>query len=363
VYRNDLDPNLGVFEFTDVTPVSIQSVELETRGVAAFDFDGDGDLDLFGIPGSQQPGINEAFLNNLDPDDRPGTAFGFTVHGGGDLSTAIAAQGVIDTDLNDDGYVDVLAANRAGDFAILLNDGVGVFEQFSPSAFGIQDPAGDGITTADVDNDGDLDLLLVSDGTGQLYLQQSAGVYIEDQRFPGIEGYMGGFADLDNDGDLDLVFAGDDEVFINDGNGAFTGGSSLPTAGINDPRALAFADIDNDGDLDVAFAVKRSRNWLVRNDFNGGNWLKVRLVSPQGMAGAFGARTRIYPAGEAGQPGATLLGQRESRSNYGYLGQDDPVLHFGLGAETVVDVVVTFPDGTEVTQSNVSANQQILIAP
>ena len=36
----------------------------------------------------------------------------------------------------------------------------------------------------------------------------------------------------------------------------------------------------------------------------------------------------------------------------GYLGQDDPVLHFGLGANTAVDVVVTFPDGTEITRSN-----------
>ena len=173
---------------------------------------------------------------------------------------------------------------------------------------------------------------------------------------------MGGFADLDNDGDLDLVFAGDDEVFINDGTGTFTAGPSLPTVGINDPRAVAFADIDDDGDLDFAFAAKRSRNWLIRNDFEGGNWLMVRLVSPQGMAGAFGAQSRVYEAGRAGQPDA-LLGLRESRSNYGYLGQDDPVLHFGLGSNTVVDVVVTFADGTEITQSNVSANRQILIAP
>jgi hypothetical protein len=125
---------------------------------------------------------------------------------------------------------------------------------------------------------------------------------------------------------------------------------------------VAFADIDNDGDVDFAFAAKNSRNWLVQNDFDGGRWLKVRLVSPQGMAGAFGARTRIYRAGEAGQPDA-LLGLRESRSNYGYLGQDDPVLHFGLGSRTVVDVVVTFADDTVITRQNVSANQEILISP
>jgi len=243
-----------------------------------------------------------------------------------------------------------------------------VFDAQDQSTFGITDRAGDGITAADVDNDGDLDLLLVSDGTGQLYFCEPGlpptvpPTCVHQRTFSGVEGYMGGFADLDNDGDLDLVFAGDNEVFLNAGDGTFTVGPPLPTVGINDPRAVAFADIDDDGDLDFAFAAKRSRNWLIRNDYDGGNWLKVRLVSPQGMAGAFGARTRIYRAGEAGQPDA-LLGLRESRSNYGYLGQDDPVLHFGLGSNTVVDVVVTFADGIEVTQSNVSANRQILIAP
>lgn len=102
----------------------------------------------------------------------------------------------------------------------------------------------------------------------------------------------------------------------------------MPVAGISDPRAIAFADINDDGDLDFAIAAKRSSNWLVRNDFNSGNWLKVKLVSPLGQAGAFGAKTFVYPAGSIG---VTQIGHRESKSNYGYLGQDDPLLHFGLG--------------------------------
>ena len=134
----------------------------------------------------------------------------------------------------------------------------------------------------------------------------------------------------------------------------------MPVSGINDPRAIAFADIDNDGDLDFAVGVKRSRNWLVRNDYTGtNNWLKVRLISPGGQAGAFGAKVKIYPTG-ASNDGA-LLGFREARSNYGYLGQDDPVLHFGLGRHRSVDVVVVFPDGSAVTTTAVSANQVITV--
>jgi hypothetical protein len=173
---------------------------------------------------------------------------------------------------------------------------------------------------------------------------------------------MGGFADLDNDGDVDLVFAGDDVCYLNDGKGAFSQGPEIPVRGLNDPRGIAFTDIDNDGDLDFAVACKRSRNGLLRNELNGGNWLRIRLISPQGQAGAFGAKTRIYPANQAGT-GKALLGGREARSNNGYLGQNDPVLHFGLGAFEQVDVEVTFLDGTTVTRGGVRANQTIAITP
>jgi hypothetical protein len=132
----------------------------------------------------------------------------------------------------------------------------------------------------------------------------------------------------------------------------------VPVQGVNDPRGIAFADVDGDGDLDFAVGCKRSGNQLIRNDVARANWLKVRLVSPQGQAGAFGAKTRIYPAGKTDK---TLLGVRESRSNNGYLGQNDPVLHFGLEAHKAVDVTVTFLDGTSATRRGVAANQETRI--
>lgn len=350
IFRND-----GAGRFADVTKAA--GIPLDrtwpTRAVLAFDMDGDGDLDLFCVTnyqGSEDPPDerNEVYRND--------GSMKFSSIDVGALVTAPCGQGAIDTDWDGDGDVDVIAANRTGDMNILRNDGAGNFTIVKPATIGIHHRARDGISTADVDNDGDLDLLLASDNVGHLYLNNGRGMFRFKQTFADTDGYMGGFADLDNDGDLDLVFAGDDVCYLNDGRGHFRAGPSIPVCGINDPRGIAFADIDNDGDMDFAVGCKRSRNWLVRNNFNYGNWLKVRLVSRQGQAGAFGAKTCVYPAGQGGNG---LLGFRESRSNSGYLAQDDPVQHFGLGKHKLVDVVVTFLDGTKIARTNVAANQTI----
>ena len=55
------------------------------------------------------------------------------------------------------------------------------------------------------------------------------------------------------------------------------------------------------------------------------------------------------------------LAIRESRSNNGYLAQNDPVLHVGLGTHTLVNVIATFLDGTTRVLSNVRSNQTVTI--
>ncbi|MFQ5638212.1 MAG: FG-GAP-like repeat-containing protein, partial [bacterium] len=351
IFRND-----GNGFFTDVTgSTGIPEREWPTRGVLAFDMDKDGDLDLLAITnyqGSDDPAgeRNELYRNNGH--------LNFQAVNSGALYRAPAGQGATDTDYDGDGDIDIFAANRTGDVNILRNNGAGDFTKITPASIGLNHQAGDGITAGDIDNDGDLDLLLTPANSGFLYRNTGGGSFAFVQSFSNTDGYMGGFADLDNDGDLDLVFSGDSKCYLNDGSGNFSVGPAIPVSGIGDPRAVGFADIDDDGDMDFAFGCKRSRNWLVRNNFNAGNWLKVKLISPQGQAGAFGAKTRIYPAGQAG---GQQLGLRESRSNNGYLGQNDPVLHFGLGAATIVDVVVQFLDGSVETRTNVPGNQTILI--
>jgi hypothetical protein len=356
--QNDVFRNNGKGFFVEVEPHVIKSRQEATRAFISFDMDRDGDLDLFGVSnyqGSADPPEerNEIYLNEGN--------FKFTSLTTGALYTAPAGQGATDTDYDGDGDIDVLAANRTGPVNILRNDGNGNFTLTDPVSIGIRHTAPDGITTSDIDNDGDLDLLLTgSGGQGHLYTNNGGGTFTHAQSFSGTAGYMGAFADLDNDGDLDLYFAGDTKVYLNDGGGTFEPGPAVPMAGKNDPRGVAFADIDNDGDLDFAVGNKKSAcNFIIRNDlFAGGNWLKVRLVTANGQAGAFGAKTCVYPEGQAG---GTLLAMRESQSNCGYLGQNDPVLHFGLGHRNFVDVVVMFVDGSKTARYRVAVNQTILI--
>ncbi len=357
--QNDIFRNDGKGRFVEMKPPAIESREEATRAFLSFDMDGDGDLDLFGVTnyqGSADPPNewNEVYRNE--------GGFIFTAVTAGDLSTAPAGQGATDTDYDGDGDIDILAANRTGPVNILTNDGRGKFTLTDPRSIGIRQKALDGVTTADVDNDGDLDLLLTgSDGQGHLYFNDGKERFTHAQSFTKTCGYMGGFGDLDNDGDLDLYFAGDTRVFLNDGAGGFSSGPKVSLEGVNDPRGVAFADMDDDGDLDMAVGNKRSaRNFLLRNDLRGGgHWLKVRLVAPNGQTGAFGAKIRIYPEG---QVGGKLLAMRESQSNCGYLGQNDPVLHFGLGTRTCVDVVVTFLGGAKVTRRRIPADETILIS-
>jgi len=97
---------------------------------------------------------------------------------------------------------------------------------------------------------------------------------------------------------------------------------------------------------------------LIRNGWDQGNWLKVKLISPVGQAGAFGAKVWAYPAGAEE---SDLLGMREAKSSTGYFSQDDPVLHFGLGEHFLVELKVKFATGETVTLRNLFAKQTVLV--
>ncbi len=171
------------------------------------------------------------------------------------------AQAVLPVDFNYDFKTDLVLAGDAG---------VRLFRQDSPSAF--TDVTADtklpasvinrkysGAWTADIEADGDLDLILGSnDGPPVVLRNNGDGTFLDIQPLSGISGLTGfAWADLDADGDPDAALidgAGRLHVFSNERQGQFTERSAPISSPIS---AISVLDVDNDGVLDLV---------LVQND-------------------------------------------------------------------------------------------------
>ncbi len=169
-----------------------------------------------------------------------------------DFALGHAPQALVAADLNKDGAIDLISGNvGVGGVSILLNDGHGNF----PSC--VDYLVGDSIvafTTGDFDADYDVDLALVSqnmtillnNGDGSLKTDSVYRYYIGTSLVP---------ADVDADGDLDLLLSnfGQGGVAYNvNGHGVFWNQHSFNGGGCGQLSfALKVGDLDNDGDIDL----------------------------------------------------------------------------------------------------------------
>ncbi|HEY0135244.1 MAG TPA: VCBS repeat-containing protein, partial [Nannocystis sp.] len=211
-------------------------------------------------------------------------------------------------DLNGDLTIDLVFANGAGydkgdDTSLLpqqafLNDGTKMMD-VSQSIFGDTPRTGRAVKLRDIDNDGDNDIILGTTWVtqSQLYLNDGGGSFsnVTDPNLPQILASVGDVevGDVDNDGDLDIVLAnwGVDEGAVSQTNGGITmlwtqmgaadfaqpGSGMFDDATINQmPNLpvrwswdLEFVDVDNDFDLDIlvsAFAGEKASLFLFLND-------------------------------------------------------------------------------------------------
>ena len=208
------------------------------------------------------------------------------------ITTSTFPNGCILGDVNNDGYIDMVAMNSAAYSALFLNNGNGSF-----SAQGWQGPDlfSSPQTLGDVDNDGDLDLVTNGNFGTRLYRNDS-GTFTSNLVWTNAE-YDGTarFGDVDMDGDLDLMVGsmfGTFRLFRNDNGQLTTSGVWADTDfSAAAQYGIAFGDYDNDGDLDLACAmnggaypvrVYRNDNGMLTTaaawsstDFGGGNGMGV----------------------------------------------------------------------------------------
>lgn len=251
-------------------PLTAQSLFLPTRHAglppllfpamfASGDIDGDGDLDL-AVANDFNP--IQLLLNDGNGRFVDGTAGRLVV-------TALIDNHAIDlADIDGDGDLDLMAANEDGlpNF-VYRNNGAGVFTDVSatalpPNAFDTKNQA-----IADFDGDGDLDWLTIDFGGCRFYENNGAGVFADATatRLVGVANTLGNewvtmprAADLDGDGDRDVLAPGVGGLLRNQ-NGVLSPFPVQLPATATIPHWLA--DVDGDGDLDL-FATTGTRLFL-----------------------------------------------------------------------------------------------------
>ena len=222
-------------------------------------------------------------------------AGGSGIFSGGVVPVGSSPYNVTMADVDNDGDVDLLSPDfGVASVSIRLNNGSGVFGGGSNPSVGSQPR---GLTTADLDGDGDLDLLTANYNANSVSVRfnNGSGVFGGGTELPvGRQPQSVTTADLDGDGDLDLLAANGASnsvsVRFNNGSGVFGGGTDVAVGDF--PFNVTTGDIDGDGDLDLLAA-----NWGT------GNVVSVRLNNGSGVFGGgtdavVGSRPRWVALGD-----------------------------------------------------------------
>ena len=290
---------------------------------------------------------------------------------------------VVAADFDNDGWPDVYVACDSTPSLLFRNNHDGTFtEQALESGVALSDDgmeqAGMGVGAGDFRLDGNLHIVKThfAGDTPALYVNGGKGDFHDETMHSGLAVetrfvcWGVGVADLDNDGnpDLFLVTGGiypevkenyktPRVLFRNLGKGQFEellGQAGPGVEARHSSRGCAFGDFDNDGDLDILIINHNEPPSLLRNDVTGSShWIKVKLTGVQSNRSAIGARVTVRYGGN--------VQAQEVLSQSSYLSVNDTRLHFGLGSVSSVDLDVRWPLGRVEKFAGIAADQLIHI--
>jgi enediyne biosynthesis protein E4 len=238
-------------------------VESVAAGLALFDYDGDGLVDIYFLNGAPLPGTELDYVprNRLYRNEGNWTFTDVTEAAGvGDPGYGL---GVVVGDYDNDGDLD-LYLNNFGPNVLYRNNGDGTFTDVTDSAgVGNGDMVGAGASFLDIDGDGDLDLYVSN------YVDFTFDRH-QTRHVSGHPAYVG-----------PMIYGGvPDTLFRNNGDGTFTDISreSGIAAHAGTAMGMVCADYDNDGDTDIIVGNDAMGNFVFRND-GSGRFDEVGLLS------------------------------------------------------------------------------------
>ena len=355
VANNPLYRNNGDNTFTDIGAVAGVDDTGLGLGVAWGDYDNDGYLDIYLTNGNS--GVNKLYQNNGNS-----TFLDVSVTAG--VNDASKGQSVAWGDYDSDGDLDIFRPNNASADQLYRNNGDGTFTDVASSANVNDAGQNSGVSWADYDNDGDLDLYVTRVNVASfLYRNNGNNTFTNVASSAGVTsgGDSRGIAwgDYDNDGDLDLYVNNDNggnHLYQNDGSSVFVDViSSVGGQDSGNSFGASWADYDQDGDLDLYVTNGvTGANRLFQNSGNSNRWLQVTLQGVLSSRDGIGAKVTV------------VMGANRQRQNVdgnaGYHSQGTLPIEFGFGATTNIDsLIVQWPSGIVWDTTNVATNQALTL--